>query len=80
MQCQADLAGVEIVRPAALESTARGAAALAGVGAGAWKDPAEARGWQAGTKRFQPTLDAPAREEKLDAWHRAVRRVIGSDR
>jgi glycerol kinase len=80
MQCQADLAGVEIVRPPALESTARGAAALAGLGAGAWKDPSEARGWEAGTKRFQPSLDASARKDRLEAWHRAVRRVIANDR
>ncbi len=80
MQEQADLAGVEIVRPPALESTARGAAAIAGVGAGVWKDPAEASGWQDGTVRFQPALGAAERAERMGAWHAAVRRVIASDR
>lgn len=78
MQLQADLAGVRVRRPADLESTARGAAALAAVGAGVIKDPAEAAGMQAGVREFLPGLDALERERRLAEWAAAVARVRSS--
>ncbi len=78
MQCQADLAGLEVVRPAELESTARGAAALAGVGAKLWNDPTRLAAFHAGARRFRPTIGDDERRRRLDEWHAAVRRVLSS--
>jgi glycerol kinase len=78
MQLQADLAGVRVRRPEDLESTARGAAALAAVGAGVIMDPAEALGMQAGVREFLPGLDALERERRLAEWAAAVARVRSS--
>ena len=76
LQCQADFAGLEIVRPKDVETTARGAAGLAGVGAGLWADPAEAAAFGEEDARFRPGLPAPEREARLDAWRAAVARVL----
>ena len=82
MQRQADLAGLTVRRPADIEATARGAAALAGVGAGPaagfWSDPAEAAAFQVGVRTFAPALAAPERAAELAAWRRAVQRVRSS--
>jgi glycerol kinase len=72
MQFQADVLGTPIVRPANLESTALGAASLAGLHAGVWPDlDALARRREEG-RRFSPALDAARRGALLDDWHRAV--------
>jgi glycerol kinase len=74
MQIQADVLGLPVVRPKITETTALGAAYLAGLGCGFWKNLDELRGkWQA-ERRFEPALDAPAREHKLAEWRRAVER------
>ena len=73
MQRQADLAGVRIERVADVEATARGAAALAGVGIGAIEDPA-ALVAALGTS-FEPQLGEDARRAELNAWRSAVQRV-----
>ncbi len=75
MQIQADVTGARVRRPANVEATARGAAALAGVGAGVWSDPAQAAAFSAPSATFEPTLDAAERAERLAGWRAAVARV-----
>ena len=68
---QADLLGVPVLRAAQLESTALGAAYLAGLGVGFWRDQDEVTGlWRAAT-RFEPRPD-PDLDERRAAWRRAV--------
>ncbi len=72
MQFQADLLGVPVQRPAVLETTALGAALLAGLGAGVNGDLAEtARGWHVADV-FAPQMEATQRDALLAGWHRAV--------
>jgi glycerol kinase len=72
MQFQADVLGVEIARPELVESTALGAAFLAGLGAGVWKDQAElARTWRE-QKRFVPSADRAAIAAHIAKWDAAV--------
>jgi glycerol kinase len=75
MQYQADILGTPVVRPRNLQTTAAGAAFLAGLGAGVWKDPEEIRGtWRAG-KTFKPKMEDSARAHALAKWKRAVERA-----
>jgi glycerol kinase len=72
MQRQADLLGVPVLRPACLETTALGAAALAGLQSGFWPDlDAVASMWHADA-RFTPALSAAERDAQLTGWRRAV--------
>ena len=72
MQFQADLLGVPVLRPAVLETTALGAALLAGLAVGIYKDLKEtASGWHVADS-FKPQMDEARREELLTGWHRAV--------
>ena len=72
MQFQADLLGVPVLRPAVLETTAPGAALLAGLAVGIYKDLKEtASGWHVADS-FKPQMDEARREELLTGWHRAV--------
>ncbi len=74
MQIQADLLGVPVVRPRITETTALGAACLAGLAVGYWEDIGEiARQWQA-DRRFDPAISADERESRMDGWKRAVAR------
>ena len=77
MQFQADILGTPVVRPLVTETTALGAAYLAGLAVGYWKNREEiARNW-AVDRRFLPVMD-PARREDLNAtWRRAVARAAG---
>ena len=75
MQMQADIAGVEVLRSADIEATARGAAALAGLGAGLWKDLSEVEVFQEGGTRFLPGLEASAVGALRDQWARSLERV-----
>ncbi len=78
MQFQADLLGVPVVRPAVLEVTARGAAALAGLGVGFWRDRSElADALGTGVTRFEPRMGADQREALYAGWRRAVERSRG---
>ncbi|HEY8555169.1 MAG TPA: glycerol kinase GlpK [Burkholderiales bacterium] len=75
LQFQADLLGVRVVRPRVLETTALGAAYLAGLAAGVWSGVEEiAALWQA-DRVFEPRMDRAAAEALLAGWHRAVERV-----
>ena len=74
MQIQADLLGVPVVRPKVLETTALGAAYLAGLAVGYWKDAAEvARNWQV-DRTFEPSLARERVAELIAGWQKAVER------
>jgi glycerol kinase len=75
MQFQADVLGCEIVRPALVETTALGAALLAGIAAGVWKDTSEAaRVWKE-ERRFKPSMDHATVGEHKTRWKAAVDRA-----
>jgi len=75
MQLQADIMSVPVVRPKVTETTALGAAYLAGLAVGYWKNQAEiARQWQV-DRRFTPTMKAAARERLARGWERALSRA-----
>jgi glycerol kinase len=75
MQFQADLLGVPVVRPKVSETTALGAAYLAGLAVGFWKSKAEiAEQWQT-DRRFSPTMKTPARKALLTGWNKALGRA-----
>ena len=72
MQLQADILGVEISRPAIIETTALGAAFLAGLGAGVWRDKkAILETWRE-DRRFSPARDRRVAESLLAGWRAAV--------
>jgi glycerol kinase len=74
MQLQADLLNVPVVRPKVAETTALGAAYLAGLAVGFWKNQADiARQWQA-DKRFKPAMKSAARAKMAAGWTRALAR------
>ena len=76
MQRLADILDAPVDRPEILETTALGAAWLAGSRAGVWPKAAEfARSW-ALERRFKPKMDARTRNEKLKGWRDAVRRTL----
>ncbi|HUF87876.1 MAG TPA: glycerol kinase GlpK [Thermohalobaculum sp.] len=76
MQFLADILGAPVDRPEVAETTALGAAWLAGMRAGVYPGPEEfARRW-ALERRFEPTLDAQTREAKYAGWRDAVRRTL----
>jgi glycerol kinase len=75
MQLQADVLGVDIVRPKLIETTALGAALLAGLAVQIWKSTADAaRSWSE-DRRFSPARSAESVKELVDRWHRAVERA-----
>jgi glycerol kinase len=77
MQIQADLLGVPVVRPRVTETTALGAAYLAGLAVGFWKDEAEIASLWSRDRVFEPTLSRDAAQERLAQWKRAVERARG---
>jgi glycerol kinase len=72
MQFQCDVLGVEIARPELVESTALGAAFLAGLGTGVWKDLDTVRATWREQRRFKPTSDRAWVKEHLARWDAAV--------
>jgi glycerol kinase len=74
MQFQADVLGAPLERPAVLEVTAFGAAVLAGLGVGFWKDRSEIDATGAGITVFEPRMSADRRESLYGGWKRAVDR------
>jgi glycerol kinase len=77
MQLQADFLGVPVVRPRVTETTALGAAYLAGLATGFWSGADEiASQWQV-DRRFEPRLPAAERAAKLARWRQAVERAKG---
>jgi glycerol kinase len=77
MQFQADLLGVPVVRPADTETTALGAAYLAGLGTGYWKGVGEIAAKRAVERTFEPTMDTSRAKELRAGWDRAVGRAKG---
>ena len=78
LQCQADFLGIPVRRSPETESTALGAAMLAGLGVGLWKSATEAAELlSAGGKVFRPRLTVQAREGAVKRWREAVATVIG---
>jgi len=76
MQFQADLLGVTVKRPAVSETTALGAAYLAGLAVGYWQDPGDvARNW-ALDRQFVPNMPAERRDALYHRWQKAVSRVL----
>ena len=75
MQFQADITAIPVVRPRVLETTALGAALLAGLGAGVYTSLEEtAKGWQKDLE-FTPRMDEATRKLNLRGWHKAVERA-----
>lgn len=72
MQMQADLTGVPVLRPSMVETTALGAAYLAGLATGFFEDTDVRGASQGDMDRFEPGIDDSLREEKLRLWHKAV--------
>ena len=76
MQFQADILGCGVIRPAVIETTALGAALLAGLAVGVWKDQDEIRSIWREDVRLQPAMPKEQRERLLHGWHRAVERSM----
>ena len=77
MQFQADILGVPVVRPVVLETTALGAALLAGIGVGLYTSKEEAASMVKPDLTFRPEMEDANREKTLAGWHRAVERSLG---
>lgn len=76
MQIQADVLGVDVVKPVVAETTALGAAYAAGLGVGFWADPDDLRAnWQEG-KRWRPQWSEEQRAEGYAGWQKAVQRTL----
>lgn len=76
MKFQADISDINVVRTASCEATARGAAALAGLALGFWKDRRELLSLPLSTEEFSPSMSSERRGELLTYWHRAVKCVL----
>lgn len=77
MQFQADILGVAVQRPKIAETTALGAAYLAGLAVGFWKSPDELAQQWAIDRTFEPHMSADQREDLYAGWKRAVERSLG---
>ena len=77
MQMQADFLGVPVVRPKVTETTALGAAYLAGLATGFWSGADEVAAQWGVDRRFEPNMPADARAQKLARWQQAVTRSRG---
>ncbi|HEX8854767.1 MAG TPA: glycerol kinase GlpK [Thermoleophilaceae bacterium] len=78
MEFQADVLGVPVLVPEVSETTALGAAFLAGVAVGAWTEDDVQAIWRE-RARYEPRMSADERESLLDGWHRALERSRGWD-
>jgi glycerol kinase len=78
MQFQADLLGIPVVRPQVIETTALGAAYLAGLAVGVYRDAAQlASQWQV-QREFHPTMSRDRAQELMVGWERAVRQAVAA--
>jgi glycerol kinase len=75
MQFQADILGVPVVRPRVTETTALGAAYLAGLATSFWPSPDALRAERKGDVHFEPKMDATERAERRSRWQKAVERA-----
>ncbi|MCM0649207.1 glycerol kinase GlpK [Clostridium swellfunianum] len=76
MQFQSDILGVRVDRPQVVETTALGAAYLAGLAVGYWKDKEEISQNRSIEKQFRPAMDEDKRAKLLKGWHRALKRAM----
>jgi glycerol kinase len=77
MQFQSDILGVPVLRPEITETTALGAASLAGLAIGLWEnESALAQHWQC-EKRFEPRMSDDERQTRLERWQEAITRATG---
>ncbi|MFM9413622.1 glycerol kinase GlpK [Peptococcus simiae] len=76
MQFQADILNVPVVRPQILETTALGAAMLAGLAVGVWQDLAEVARHRQVDQTFKPAMDGNKRQKNIDGWKEAIRRTL----
>lgn len=77
MQFQADMLGANVNRPRCVETTAMGAAYLAGLAVGYWADKEDVLANWESDRVFVEKIEAEEREEKLDGWHKAVKCSFG---
>jgi glycerol kinase len=75
LQMQADLLGVPVIRPKVTETTALGAAYLAGLATGFWESPLQIAAQWAADRTFEPSIGRARREEMMTGWRRAVGRA-----
>ena len=78
MQFQADVLNVPVVRPDVLETTALGAAMLAGLQVGLWEDLADLAGHRRINRRFTPTMSSEDRNKNIAGWKEAVQRTLSN--
>jgi glycerol kinase len=76
MQFQADVIGLPVKRPRMVETTALGAAGLAGIATGVWRDAAHFLGERAEPRVFTPAVSGAERETLLAGWQRAIRTAL----
>jgi len=76
MQFQADILGVPVERPEIIETTAMGAAYLAGLAVGFWKDQSMIAERRKVNRRFEPGMNEDKRKELYDNWKKAVKRAM----
>ena len=76
LQLQSDLLGITVDRPVNTETTAQGAAFMAGLGVGLWKDESEISAIRRSAKTFTPAMDDVSREAMLEGWKHAVRQTL----
>jgi glycerol kinase len=77
MQFQSDVIGLPVRRPAIVETTALGAAGLAGIATGVWRDADHFLGERSAPTVFEPRMDDDERSDLLDGWRRAVETTLG---
>jgi glycerol kinase len=76
MQFQADISGKKVLRPEIIESTALGAAMLAGIKAGVWKNADEPAKIKKYERTFEPQMSENERKRLIDGWKHALRQVM----
>ncbi|MCI2061453.1 MAG: glycerol kinase GlpK [Eubacteriaceae bacterium] len=77
MQFQSDILGIQVIRPKVIETTSLGAAYLAGLAVGFWKDKEDVIANAMTDRVFEPEMDMSERQGRLDEWHEAVKRSMG---
>ena len=80
MEFQADILGRALIRPSNIESTALGAAFLAGLGSGFWGSFEELSSLCVSFREFSPSMSSAKRQELLSGWKKAVKATIGLGR
>jgi len=76
MQFQSDILGTDVERPQIIETTALGAAYLAGLAVGFWTDAEVSQNWLL-DKSFSPSMNEETRGKLYSGWQKAVKRTMG---